>query len=247
MDVGDPEKGWRPLGPQPRYISNYIGLRNRLGILNENYPYADFKTRIHDCHKLFHSILEYCCANKDGILQLISEADKRTVERELNLTEEDIFATAYDVRPIKQKITVHGYEMEVVKSDRGYRRAKKTDKKKTYTMPFYADFYPKKSVPLPYGYLIPLPIPKVREKLLQHGITVEKTEEKEFPTGTLFIGIAQPLANVATYLLEPESDDGLLVWNYFDRYIVPQWSRRMQEYPVYRLLKPANLVKEIIQ
>jgi len=64
MDVGDPEKGWRPLGPQPRYISNYIGLRNRLGVLNENYPYADFKTRVHDCHKLFHSILEYCCGKR---------------------------------------------------------------------------------------------------------------------------------------------------------------------------------------
>jgi len=284
MDVGDPEKGWRPLGPQPRYISNYIGLRNRLGVLNENYPYADFKTRVHDCHKLFHSILEYCCVNKDNILQLISDADRRTVERGLNLADENIFATAYDVRPIKQKITVHGYEMEAVKSERGYRRAKKTDKKKTYTMPFYADFYPKKSVPLPYGYLIPLPIPKVQEKLLQHGITVEKLlkpaklyiekflvqefksgerafqghhlntvkgeyvrEEKEFPAGTLFIGIAQPLANVATYLLEPESDDGFLVWNFFDRYLVPQWSRSVQEYPVYRLLKPANLVKEIIR
>jgi len=72
-------------------------------------------------------------------------------------------------------------------------------------------------------------------------------EEKEFPAGTLFIGIAQPLANVATYLLEPESDDGFLVWNFFDRYLVPQWSRSVQEYPVYRLLKPANLVKEIIR
>jgi len=72
-------------------------------------------------------------------------------------------------------------------------------------------------------------------------------EQKEFPVGTLFIGSAQRLANIAAYLLEPESDDGLLVWNFFDRYIVPQWRRGPQTYPVYRLLKPANLVKESVE
>ncbi len=284
MSIKEPEKGWRTLGPQPRYISNYIGLRNRLGILNENYPYADFKTRVVSCHKLFHSILEYCHIHKDEILNLISESDKRTVQRGLNPTEEDKFATEYDVKPLEQEITVHGYEMEVVNTPRGWRRAKKLDQKRKYTMPLYCDYFPKKTIPFPYGYLIPLPIPEVKEKLLDHGITVEKLkkpvklevekfivneieslqrayqghhlnkikgeykiEEMEFPAGTLFIGTAQPLANVAAYLLEPESDDGLLVWNFFDRYIVPQWSRSPQEYPVYRLLKPASLVKKTVK
>jgi len=63
----------------------------------------------------------------------------------------------------------------------------------------------------------------------------------------LFIPLAQPLANVASYLLEPESDDGLLVWNFFDRYIVPQWGRGTLVYPVYKLMKPANLAKETIK
>jgi len=72
-------------------------------------------------------------------------------------------------------------------------------------------------------------------------------EEKEFPEGTLFISTAQPLANVAAYLLEPESDDGLLVWNFFDRYVVPQWGRGALSYPVYKLLKPANIVKENVK
>ena len=284
MDVRNPEKGWKPLGPQPRYISNYIGLRNRLGILNENYPYADFKTRVLKCYNLFSSILDYCHANKDEILKLISKADRRTVQRGLNPSKDDIFATEFDVRPIKQKITIHGYEMEIIDTDRGWPRSKKTDRKKTYTMPFYSDYFPKKSVSFPYGYLILARVPKVKEKLLQHGITVEKlvkpakltveaftvkeikgsqrayqghymssikgeynVEEKEFPAGTLFVTTAQPLANVAAYLLEPESDDGFVVWNFFDRYLVPQWSRRPQVYPVYRLMKPSALAKETVR
>ena len=41
-----PAKGWVPLGPEPRYLSNYVGLRNRLAVLDEQYPYVDFKTRV---------------------------------------------------------------------------------------------------------------------------------------------------------------------------------------------------------
>ena len=151
-------------------------------------------------------------------------------------------------------------------------------------MPFFAEFFATRSVRLPFGYLISIPVPEVEAKLLQHGITVEKLtqsvrltveafhvtelkgeerpyqghrlnsvkgeyseEEKEFPAGSLFIPLAQPLANVAAYLLEPESDDGFLVWNFIDRYLVPQWGRGEQVYPVYRLLQPTALAKEVVK
>jgi len=38
-----PEEGWYYDASEPRYMSNYYGLRNRLGILNENYVHADYK------------------------------------------------------------------------------------------------------------------------------------------------------------------------------------------------------------
>jgi len=283
MDFREPEKGWRPLGPQPRYLSNYFGLRNRLGILNENYPYADFKTRVMGAYHLFHALLEYCRDQSEEIKELIKEADNRTVQSGLAPTDEDQFGIEYDVRPIKDKITIHGYVMELYETEGGRRRIRRTDKTQTYTMPFFAEFFAAKSVQLPYGYLIPLPVPEVEAKLLQHGITVEKLtrpmslkvesfqvtelngqerpyqghrlnsvageyaeEEKEFPAGTLFVSMAQPLGKLAAYLLEPESDDGFLVWNFFDRYLVPQWGRGQQEYPVYKLYAPTPLAKVVI-
>jgi hypothetical protein len=66
-------------------------------------------------------------------------------------------------------------------------------------------------------------------------------ETREFAAGTLVVRTAQPLGRLAAYLLEPESDDGLLVWNFFDRDIVSQWGRGAQTYPVYKLLIPKNL------
>jgi hypothetical protein len=283
MDFREPEKGWRPLGPQPRYLSNYFGLRNRLGMLNENYPYADFKTRVMGAYHLFHALLEYCQVHKAEIMSLIREADQKTVKAGLAPTEDNSFAVEYDVRPIKDKISVHGYVMEPYTTESGRRRVRKTEQTQLYTMPFFAEFFAKRSVKLPFGYLIPLPVPEVESKLRQHGITVEKLtqsvtltvesfkvtelkgqerpyqghrlnsvkgeyaqEEKEFPAGTIYIPMAQPLGKVAAYLLEPESDDGLLTWNFFDRNLVPQWGRGQQVYPVYKLHTPTALIKEVI-
>jgi hypothetical protein len=72
-------------------------------------------------------------------------------------------------------------------------------------------------------------------------------EKKEFSAGTYLVSTAQPLAGLAAYLLEPESDDGLLVWNFFDRHIAQQWSRALQTYPVYKLISPANLAKKVVR
>ena len=284
MDFREPEKGWRPLGPEPRYLSNYFGLRNRLGILNENYPYADFKSRVTGAYHLFHALLEFCQSHKGEIKTLICEADESTVGIGMNPAADDQFGVEYDVRPIKDQIIVHGYVMEEYEAEGGRRRVRRTDQTQTYTMPFFAEYFAKRSVRLPFGYLIPMPVPEVEFKLLQHGITVEKltqavnlnvesfrvTElkgqerpyqghrlnsvkgeyamvDKDFPEGALFIPMAQPLGKLAAYLLEPESDDGFLVWNFFDRYLVPQWGRGQQDYPVYKLYDPRPLAKQIVR
>ncbi|NSW95322.1 MAG: hypothetical protein HPY62_11510, partial [Bacteroidales bacterium] len=63
----------------------------------------------------------------------------------------------------------------------------------------------------------------------------------EFAANTTVIRTAQPLANLAAYLLEPLSTDGLLTWNYFDRYLVPQWGMGFYPYPVYRVVDRQDL------
>jgi hypothetical protein len=46
--------------------------------------------------------------------------------------------------------------------------------------------------------------------------------ERELPAGTLRIDMAQPLARLAFYLLEPRSDDGLVDWNLLDEALGPE-------------------------
>jgi hypothetical protein len=63
-------------------------------------------------------------------------------------------------------------------------------------------------------------------------------ETMDFPAGTIIVRTSQPLANLAAYLLEPESNDGLLTWNFLDKYLVPQWGTGYNQYPVYRVINP---------
>jgi hypothetical protein len=72
------------------------------------------------------------------------------------------------------------------------------------------------------------------------------TEKRLFPAGTVVVRMNQPLARVAAYLLEPESGEGLLAWNYFDKYLAPQWGMGFNPYPVYKDFSAVNLLtKEI--
>lgn len=57
------------------------------------------------------------------------------------------------------------------------------------------------------------------------------TERRALPTGALIVPTAQSLGVLAAYLLEPESDDGLVTWNTLDAEL-----RRGAEFPVVRVL-----------
>lgn len=279
QDFKDMEKGWETFSHQPRFVTNYVGLRNRLSILDENYNYADFKARVLGNYNLLKAILDYCEANAPELSRLVADADARTVLRGLAPKETDTFGLDIDVQALPEKVSVRGYEMEVTPREGSpYPQVKRTDRKKTYVMPYFADFFPKRTVRIPYAYLIPVFDTDVLDKLRQHGIAVERlteavaleteafrlkeikgaerlyqghrtntvkgeyaVEKREFPRGTLVVRTAQALGRLAAYLLEPESDDGLLVWNFFDRDIVSQWGRGAQTYPVYKLYTPRSL------
>ena len=59
---------------------------------------------------------------------------------------------------------------------------------------------------------------------------------RKFKAGEAYmIDLAQPLANLIFYMLEPESDDGLVNWNFFDGYFRDKkLSNREVEYPIFK-------------
>ena len=63
------------------------------------------------------------------------------------------------------------------------------------------------------------------------------SEERTFNSGDFRVSLETPLANLIFYLLEPEADDGLAYWNYFDDYLEAlQASSQALVYPVFKVL-----------
>ena len=254
------------------------GLRNRLGILNENYVYADFRSRVMGCYYLIWSLGEYVMKNGQDIKQMLKAVDTKTIQRGLNPAVTDSFAISYKVRPAPEPVTIKTYEAELVTDANGRRRYQRSDRQKTVTIPYYIDYYPIASVQFPFAYLLTVPDPQVISLLKLHGIKIEELTESlkinaekfeivdlkgaqrlnqghytntitgrfvresvTFTPGTIVIRSAQPLANVAAYLLEPQSNDGLVTWNFLDKYLVPQWGMGYNDYPVFRVVEKTEL------
>jgi murein tripeptide amidase MpaA len=284
VDPRNPAAGWIPLGPEPRYLSNYVGLRNRIAILNEQYPYVDFETRVRGAYAMFMAFLDHLHANKDALVRMTRDADRRALAKGLNPTDRDGFVVVTDTQAIAQRLTIQGYEMEVTEQG-GRTRVRPTDRPRTYqNVPYLARFGPVRSVRYPRGYLVAVNDPEILDNLLAHGVVVERLREpatltveaftvrevstlnrpnqghwmtavkgdyapleRSFPAGTLFVSTAQVLGPLVAALLEPESDDGLLVWNYFDRHLAAQFGGQPPPFPVYKVHQAVRLVTERVK
>lgn len=283
LDRGNIDTAWSSYACEPRYLVNYVGVRNRMAILNENYVYADFETRVNGSYHLLLTILEYAAENKDAIKKMLNTADQRLINRNSTIGFADSFAIEYVGVPTPEKIIIKAIEADTIPGVKGYWRYKQSDRKRTVTVDYIADYFATESIKMPYAYILSVPDPAVLELFYAHGIQMEKLDENitiqveqfnitelnptgrlyqghymntingefetvslEFATGTYLIKTAQPLGNLAAYLFEPLSDDGLVKWNFLDSYLVPQWGRGFYPYPVYRLMEDPEIKSTVV-
>jgi hypothetical protein len=82
-------------------------------------------------------------------------------------------------------------------------------------------------------------ITRIPEFQKHQPVVVQVTARKErrrIEAGTLLVRTAQPLGTLAVYLLEPQSADGLVTWNFFDDVL-----KEGKDYPVLRVPAPAPI------
>jgi hypothetical protein len=80
-------------------------------------------------------------------------------------------------------------------------------------------------------------------------LEVASAKSKEvFPPGSFIVSAHQSKAALVAYLLEAESDDGLVNWNFFDKELDQEPVGGAQRiYPVYRLAAAARVPREIVK
>ncbi len=90
---------------------------------------------------------------------------------------------------------------------------------------------------------------------LKEAKVVKKSEKVRLPAGSFFVPSGQPKSNLVSYILEPETDDSLLTWNYLDNYLripseavsaedTPARQNRDsagQKVPIYRIMKKIGI------
>jgi hypothetical protein len=239
---------WDSYPAQPRFGTQYVGLRNRIGILSESYVYAPFKERVLASRGFALSCFEFATDNRDTLRKLLKDA----------AAPRDKVALRHKTVPLGRDITIVGIE--------GGKTAP-PGKVKEYVVNYLGKCEATREVTRPVAYLVPSSLKKALENLRQHGIAMEelkadreasvevyqvdkrimaakafqghalvslevkrRAETRKLPAGSVLVRTDQPLGTLAAFLLEPESEDGLATWGFFNDAV-----KEGADYPVLRL------------
>jgi dipeptidyl aminopeptidase/acylaminoacyl peptidase len=180
---------WKPYPAEPRYGTQYVGLRNRISILCESYSYAPYRNRVLATRDFVRACFDHAAENKDKIRKLLAHArptsdgrdsrppTNRRAGRQSNnqgsatSTAQTIVADtipiAHRLAPASEPVTVLGF---------GERAAEK-GAPHDYRLEHLSRTEPTVSVTRPFAYLFPATLSRVVENLQRHGIEVDELRE----------------------------------------------------------------------
>lgn len=242
---------WETVPAIPRYGTHYVGLRNRIGILSESYSYAPFRDRVLATRDFVRTILEYAAQNKDKLSTRLREARKEKDDVVLRHRMKPLPGRTTilgyeeeqkDGRTVATE-TPKDYTVEylgVAEPTLAVRRP-------------YAYLFPSSwSKVVENLQRHGIDVEELREdidldleiyrigKIVKRGIyqkrplieveAMPRKEARRVAAGTILVKTRQPLGTLAAYLLEPQAEDGLCTWSFFDEGI-----REGADYPVLRL------------
>ncbi|MCF7957366.1 MAG: M14 family metallopeptidase [Phycisphaerae bacterium] len=167
-------QGWYQSAPDPRRITNYVGLRNRLAVLSEATCYFPFRQRVETTHRFVLTVLEEIGRRQQDIINLTREADARVIGWGLNPETAPALTIGY-------KIASRGTEKILLEKPPSTTDSSKTNRITppqdfvSVQMPVYDRFVATKTARFPAAYFIPSTFTKTVEQIRRHGIAVERT------------------------------------------------------------------------
>jgi hypothetical protein len=263
------ERGWYTFDHRPRFTTNYLGLRNRFGVLSEAYSYATFEDRILAHGRFVEAVLEFAFAHATRVRQVVESADRAPAPgMEVALRAEMVRGDTIEVLLGAVDEERNPYTGATI-----YRRRNEQTAER---MPDYGTFEATEVVSAPAAYLVPAELATVIERLEAHGVEIARLdaeaalavasfhldsiqtadreyqghgqreawgewrpETRTFAAGSVVVPVRQPLGRLIVVLLEPRSDDGFLSWNLLDR--------ALEESSVYPITRLSDLPAEDCQ
>ena len=270
-----PPTEYRTFNHAPRYLTNMIGLRNRMAILSETFAHDRFYKRIHSANAFIEEILEYTNEHGKTIQRINREADERTINNIRSKGGRISNGVNFEMIPTQEPTTIRAYDhIPYVGKSGEVTYARSAEMITIENVANFQQFRSTHQATVPKAYIVPAEFDFIIDKLRHHGIDTERlgrnrtlcVEEfvvsqvdkrayeqnghrntslsgmfrqidRQFKPDDFLVSMDSRLANLIFYLLEPEADDGLAYWNFFDAYL--ERTRSASEplvYPVYKLL-----------
>jgi dipeptidyl-peptidase-4 len=250
---------WETYPSSPRYSTQYLALRGTLGLLSESYSYASFADRTKATYAFVRSAFEYAAENAAELKKLTSDAAKprprvalrsRTVEEEKGATILGYEEATRDGRRVRTD-TPRDYPVKLVTR---VEPTLEVERPAAYLIPPGFDAAVealqrhgvrveelREDVQLDAQHYVVTEVRKTERPFQNHAlVTLEvKPEpvEQRASAGSVLVRTDQPLGHLAAYLLEPQAEDGLATWNFFDKALAAG-----KPFPVLRLAEvPAAL------
>jgi hypothetical protein len=163
----DTTAGWYTYDYRPRYSSNYVGLRNRLGLLSESYSYATFAERIQASLLFAEEVVNFTWGHAAEILRLTRMADQHSVVGEQLALAAMPVRSAQPVPILLGEVDteVHPYSGGTVLRRRAVQRPVRLYE--------YGTFAATDSTPAPAAYLLPPDATRLVRLLTAHGIAID--------------------------------------------------------------------------
>lgn len=264
--TGRNQRQWITYDHRPRFGTNYMGLRNRIAVLSEAFSYLDFRERIEATHAFVLEVLEVAVADRERVRTLCAEADRRVEEGDSSFRHGTSLAEGFMADVLVgevRSVEVEGIgTRRVAEPTWGVERMRVRDRfssTESFDLPagwilLEPTELTRKCV-LRHGLWVvevlestellvqafaPSEVRKASRPFQGHleiGLSGDWREELvSVPAGSWFVSSRQPLGRLAAQLFEPESEDSLSTWNYFEEATRAPGEKDGPSYPVLRLI-----------
>lgn len=165
------ERGWYTFDHRPRFSTNYVGLRNRFGILSEAYSYLPFEARIAVTRRFVEGVLDFVAARGDAIRSATEAADGR------ELIGSELPLRAQIARSADEVEILLGAVVEERNPYTGRVMLRRLDIVTPERMVEYGRFRATETERVPAAYLVPPALGDVLDVLAAHGIEMRALSE----------------------------------------------------------------------
>ncbi len=165
------ERGWYTYDHRPRFNTNYVGLRNRLGILSEAYSYAPFRERVLATLRFVQEILDWTHRNGAAVQEAVRRADAQAWQGQSLALGAQLKRSAQPVEILMGAVERGSNPYS------GRPLLKRLDVRRPESMPEFGTFQATVSQRVPEAYLIPEQLSAVLELLRSHGIRLRRFEQ----------------------------------------------------------------------